>query len=130
MIESIVGTEVTLHQDHCTDVRYAIEDATASVVDVDAILVRARLLGPEGEPLMGRAWVSDEDGGLAESVTDDMEPGSEIELRLLIQTPRPQNGDLIVCVRVEWPEFDTKLVRTGTLLKGRITQPPTGKRCG
>ena len=130
MMESIVGTELTLDQDHCTDTRYAIEDATACIVDADTVLVRARLLGPEGEPLRGRAWVSDEDGGLAENVTGVMESGSEAELQLVIEAPRSQNGDLLVCVRVEWPEFDTKLVRKGTLLEGKITQPPKGKPCG
>lgn len=97
----------------------------------DAMSVRftAQFVGPPGTQVIGRAWISDEDGTIVDGETGEVAAGTEQEIVLSIPGKRPQNGNLIACMRVEWPTYQTKHVIQCTLIEGGLIHPPRGKPC-
>ena len=84
-------------------------------------------LGPPDSKVIGRAWISDADGTMVDERTVDIVAGSTEEIVLTIPRTKVQHGNLIACMRVEWPLYQTKHVIKFTLVEGDIVHPPKGK---
>ena len=110
-------------------VPYAVTNPEVAILDGMSAKLTATFRGPQGSSVIGRAWISDADGGLAEEKTDEIPAGTREELVLTIPETKVQNGDLIACMRVEWPLRQAKHVVRWTLRKGEFVHPPKGKDC-
>ena len=108
---------------------YEVSDPKIQILDGMTARFTAVFNGPPGTKVIGRAWISDADGTMVDGRTDDILAGSKQELILTIPRAKIQNGNLIACMRVEWPVYDTKHVVGWTLVRGDIVHPPKGKPC-
>jgi hypothetical protein len=50
-------------------------------------IFKARLNGPEGKPVWARAWLSTEEGTLAESASPQLMAGDEVTLEVVLRSP-------------------------------------------
>ena len=108
---------------------FAVTDPEIEIVDEMSARFRARFDGPAGSKVIGRAWISDVDGTMIDGETGVIDAGSVAEMLLTIPQAKVQNGNLIACMRVEWPLYQTKHVIGWTLVEGGIVHPPKGKQC-
>ncbi len=89
---------------------YKVEDPHIEIIDAMSALLSATLVGPDGSKVIGRAWISDEDGTMAESEPTEIEAGNSVHLKVTIPEAKTLNGTMLACIRVEYPLFDTKHV--------------------
>ena len=108
---------------------YRVASPVVEVLDEMSIRVLATFCGPTNSRVIGRAWISDADGTLVDGCTDEIDAGTTHEMVLTIPEAKVQNGDLIACIRVEWPLYQTKHVVQATLVPGEIVHPPASERC-
>ena len=108
---------------------YEVADAEIVILNDMSAKFTAVFNGPPETKVIGRAWISDADGTMVDGKTNEIMAGSREELVLTIPEAKVQNGNLIACMRVEWPIYDTKHVIGWVLLKGNIVHPPKGKQC-
>ncbi len=108
---------------------YAVADPQVEVLDEMSARLSATFEGPPGSSVIGRAWISDADGTLVDGETGEIPAGSQAAMLLTIPESKAQNGNLIACLRVEWPLFQTKHVILCTLIEGKLLHPPKGKEC-
>ena len=111
--------------------RLPFEVAEPGVEILDELSARlvAEFRGPSGSQVIGRAWISDADGTMVDGETGVVRAGNREMIELTIPRVKVQNGDLIACMRVEWPHYQTKHVIKCTLVPGKIVHPPKGKQC-
>ena len=108
---------------------YGVVDPKIEILDDMTARFSARFDGPPGSQVIGRAWISDMDGTIVDGETGTIDAGKVEEMTLIIPEAKVQNGDLIACIRVEWPLYQTKQVVQCTLIEGDIVHPPKGKQC-
>jgi hypothetical protein len=108
---------------------YAVVDPQITIVDDMTAKLTATFTGPPNTPVIGRGWISDADGSMVEGTTEELSAGTRQDIFLQIPEPKTPNGDLIACMRVEWPVLQTKHVVRWTLIEGPIVHPPKGKDC-
>ena len=108
---------------------YEVAEPEVEILDEMSARFTARFCGPPGSPVIGRAWISDEDGTIVDGETGEIEAGRMEAIVLSIPEAKAQNGDLIACMRVEWPLYQTKHVIQCTLIPGKLIHPPKGKEC-
>ena len=61
--------------------------------------------------------------------TEEIIAQTRESILLKIPAAKEQNGNLIACMRIEWPKFETKHVIKWTLKKGELIHPPKSKEC-
>ncbi|MGI9242277.1 MAG: hypothetical protein ACR2RV_15875 [Verrucomicrobiales bacterium] len=108
---------------------YSVSDPEIEILDDMSARLTATFDGPDGSEVIGRAWISDSDGTMVDGETGVLRAGVRAAVLLTISEPKTQNGNLIACMRVEWPLYQTKHVIQCTLIKGEIVHPPKGKQC-
>ena len=108
---------------------YEVSQPTIQILDDMSARFTAVFNGPPDTKVIGRAWISDADGTMVDGKTGDVLAGSKQEIVLTIPRTKVQNGNLIACMRVEWPVYGTKHVVGWTLIRGDIVHPPKGKQC-
>ena len=70
---------------------YFLSDVRLDLPNPATAIFKARLNGPAGKPVWARAWLSTEDGTLAESASDQLNSGDEVVLELAVPSaPRAQ----------------------------------------
>ncbi len=112
-----VNADECVFEDSTQPGDYAVLNPRIEIIDAMSVKFTATLKGPENTQVIGRAWISDEDGGMIEVETDEQEAGSEMSLVLSIPKPKDLNGEMIICARVEWPLYQTKHVVKCVLVK-------------
>jgi hypothetical protein len=63
-----------------SEVRLDVPNPTTAVF-------KAKLNGPTGSPVWARAWLSTEEGTLAESASPQMKVGDEVMLEVILRSP-------------------------------------------
>ena len=129
MLGGCRGRELVFEDQPSRNLPFAVVDPEVEILDEMSARLTARFVGPPGSQVVGRAWISDMDGTIVDGETGVIAAGSEQEILLTIPEARPQNGDLIACMRVEWPLYQTKYVIQCGLVDGEIIHPPKGKPC-
>ena len=129
MLEKFLGSQPKFRENPDRIPPFAVSDPAVEILDAMSVRFTARFDGPAGSEVIGRAWISDADGTLVDGETGPIGAGHEAEMRLTIPESKVQNGDLIACMRVEWPLFQTKHVIACTLVRGEIVHPPKGEPC-
>jgi hypothetical protein len=70
---------------------YSLSEVRLDIPDVATAVFKARLNGPEGSPVWARAWLSTEDGTLAEAASPQLRAGDEAVLQVVL--PGPEEPD-------------------------------------
>ena len=121
--------QITLDARPSKNLPYEVMAPRIEIVDEMTARFTATFNGPPDSQVIGRAWISDEDGTMVDGETGLIDSGTSDQIVLTIPKSKTQNGNLIACMRVEWPVFQTKHVIGWTLLEGDIVHPPKGKQC-
>ena len=129
MLGNCKPSEFTFDNRTSQHLPYAVTDPEIEILDDMSAKLTATFNGPPDSLVIGRAWISDADGTMVDAKTDEISAGTRAELHLTIPTVKVQNGNLIACMRVEWPNLQTKHVVQWTLLEGDIVHPPKGTSC-
>jgi len=86
---------------------YSLSDVRLDIPNSTTAIFKARLNGPEGKPVWVRAWLSTEEGTLAESASPQLMSGDEVTLQVVLQSPvSPQ----CAYMRIESAPLDTEHV--------------------
>ena len=108
---------------------YAVEQPQIEIVDAMSAKLSAVFAGPPGSQVIGGAWISDADGTMVDGETGEIPAGTRAEMLLTLPRPKVQNGNLIACMRAEWPTYMTRHVIGCTLREGAIVHPPLDTGC-
>src|SRR3984957_21008802 len=65
---------------------YSLSDVRLNMPDPKTAIFKARLNGPAGAPVWGRAWLSTEAGTLAETASPQMVAGDCVTLELTLRS--------------------------------------------
>ena len=103
---------------------YEVVDPKIEILDYMSARFTAVFNGPADSKVIGRSWISDADGTMVDGQTGEIPTGTRAALVLTIPKSKVQHGDIIACMRVEWPLYQTKHVIKWTLLRGEIVHPP------
>jgi hypothetical protein len=65
---------------------YSLGNVQLDISDPVTAIFKARLNGPENQPVWIRAWLSTEAGTLAEAASPQLKTGEEVTLKVILQT--------------------------------------------
>jgi hypothetical protein len=66
---------------------YRLSHVRLDIPNPTTAIFKATLNGPEGKPVWARAWLSTEDGTLAESASPELKAGDEVTLEVMLTGP-------------------------------------------
>jgi len=86
---------------------YALSNVRLEIPDPRTAIFRARLNGPEGAAVWARAWLSNDEGTLAETASPQLRAGDDVTLEVTLDgTETPQNAYM----RIESAPLNTEHV--------------------
>jgi hypothetical protein len=66
---------------------YSLSDVRLAIRSPTIAIFTAKLNAPEGKPVWARAWLSTEEGTLAESASPQLMAGDEVTLEVMLESP-------------------------------------------
>jgi hypothetical protein len=86
---------------------YSLSDARLDIPNPTTAIFSATLNGPPGASVWARAWLSTEEGTLAEAASPQLMPGDRVKLEVILKTDQtPQNA----VMRIESAPLQTEQV--------------------
>jgi hypothetical protein len=72
---------------------YSLSDVRLDITSSTTAIFKARLIGPESEPVWVRAWLSNDAGTLAEAASPQLVAGDQVRLEITLQSEEsPQSA--------------------------------------
>jgi hypothetical protein len=65
---------------------YFLSEVQLDIATPTTAIFKAKLNGPAGSPVWARAWLSTEEGTLAESASPQMKAGDEVTLEVILRS--------------------------------------------